>query len=284
MSMRMMREFFRLEAMGGILLGFAAILALIVENSPLQPLYDRLLTTTVLVQIGEFVINKPFLLWVNDGLMAIFFLLVGLEIKREILEGQFSTREQIILPAMAAIGGLAVPALIYSYINWGDVEAIRGWAIPAATDIAFALCVIKLLGNRVPESLKICLVAIAILDDLAAIIIIASFYTNSLSLFSLAVGVIAITILAILNRRGITHLAPYIIVGVFLWACVLKSGVHATLAGVILAFFIPLKVKDVEGKAPLRKLEHSLQSMGGLYGVADICFCECGGFAKRAIN
>lgn len=258
MPVKMIREFFRLEAAGGILLGLAAIAALIMENSVLRPLYDALLTTPVIVQIGTFLINKPLLLWINDGLMAIFFLLVGLEIKREILEGELSTRQQISLPAIAALGGLAIPALIYSYINWGDAESIRGWAIPAATDIAFALGVITVLGNRIPETLKICLVAIAILDDLAAIIIIALFYTDNLSLFSLAVGIIAITILTLLNRSGVTRLAPYIITGIFLWACVLKSGVHATLAGVVLAFFIPLKAKNAEGKAPLRMLEHGL--------------------------
>ncbi len=269
MPVKMIREFFKLEAAGGILLGLAAIVALIMENSPLQSLYDALLTTPVIIQIGAFAINKPLLLWINDGLMAVFFLLVGLEIKREILEGQLSTREQISLPAIAALGGLAVPALIYSYINWGDAESMRGWAIPAATDIAFALGVITLLGNRVPETLKICLVAIAILDDLAAIIIIALFYTDNLSLFSLAVGVIGITILTILNRRGVTNLAPYVVTGIFLWACVLKSGVHATLAGVILAFFIPLKIKNPEGKAPLRKLEHGLHPWVA-YGVLPV--------------
>lgn len=258
MPMRMLREFFRLEAAGGILLGLAAIVALIMENSALSWLYDQFLTIPVVIKIAAFEINKPLLLWINDGLMAVFFLLVGLEIKREMLEGQLSTREQISLPAIAALGGIAIPALIYSYFNWGDPVSMQGWAIPAATDIAFALGVLTLLGNRVPEALKICLVAIAILDDLAAIVIIALFYTANLSLVSLAAGAIAIIILSILNRRGVTSLTPYVLTGIVLWACVLKSGVHATLAGVLLAFFIPLRAKNKLGGSPARSLEHGL--------------------------
>jgi NhaA family Na+:H+ antiporter len=258
MPMKMIREFFKYEATGGILLGLAAIVALIMKNSSMDIFYDGFLTVPVVVQIGEFIINKPLLLWINDGLMAIFFLLVGLEIKREVLEGQLSTRAQISLPAIAALGGIAMPALVYCYINWGDADAMKGWAIPAATDIAFALGVLSLLGKRVPETLKICLVAVAILDDLAAIIIIALFYTDNLSVISLAIGAVAVVILAILNRRGVTSLSPYIIVGIVLWACVLKSGVHATLAGVVLAMFIPLRAKNKLGGSPARSLEHGL--------------------------
>lgn len=260
MPIKMIRDFLKLEAAGGILLGIAAIIALVMKNSALSELYDGFLTIPVLVQLGEFIINKPLLLWINDGLMAVFFLLVGLEIKREILEGQLSTREQISLPAIAALGGVLFPALIYTYINLDDADSIRGWAIPAATDIAFALGVLSLLGNRVPETLKICLVAVAILDDLAAIIIIALFYTENLSLFSLAAAGGAVIILATLNKRGVTSLAPYIITGVILWACVLKSGVHATLAGVLLAFFIPLRAKNNTGESPARSLEHGLHT------------------------
>jgi Na+:H+ antiporter, NhaA family len=255
---KMMREFFRLEAAAGILLGLTAILAIIIENSPFRNFYDYLLNTPVAIQIGGFAIDKPLLLWINDGLMAIFFLLVGLEIKREILEGQLSSREQVVLPIIAAFGGLAVPALIYAYFNWGDADAIKGWAIPAATDIAFALGVIMLLGKRVPESLKICLVAVAIIDDLAAIVIIALFYTKSLSIISLVFGLLAIIALYIMNRKGVTKIAPYMVVGVILWACVLKSGVHATLAGVVIALFIPLRTKNALGKSPARSLEHGL--------------------------
>ena len=253
----MVRKFFRLEAAGGILLGITAILAVIINNSPFSNLYDYFLNTPVAIQIGAFAIDKPLLLWINDGLMAIFFLLVGLEIKREVLEGQLSSREQVILPIMAAIGGLVTPAIIYSYFNWGT-DNINGWAIPAATDIAFALGVVMLLGKRVPESLKICLVAIAILDDLAAIVIIALFYTKSLSLISLGFGLLAIIALYVMNRRGVTKIAPYMVVGIFLWACVLKSGVHATLAGVVIALFIPLRTKNETDKSPARSLEHGI--------------------------
>lgn len=253
----MIREFFRLEAAGGILLGIAAILAIVIENSPFRNLYDYFLNTPVAVQIGTFAIDKPLLLWINDGLMAIFFLLVGLEIKREILEGQLSSKDQVILPVIAAFGGLAVPAIIYSYFNWGT-NSMNGWAIPTATDIAFALGVIMLLGKRVPESLKICLVAIAIIDDLAAIVIIALFYTKSLSIISLGFATLSIITLYIMNRRGVTKIAPYMIVGIFLWACVLKSGVHATLAGVVIALFIPLRAKNKLGESPARLLESGL--------------------------
>jgi NhaA family Na+:H+ antiporter len=254
---KMIREFFRLEAAGGILLGIAAILAIVIENSPFRNLYDYFLNTPVAVQIGTFAIDKPLLLWINDGLMAIFFLLVGLEIKREILEGQLSSKDQVILPVIAAFGGLAVPAIIYSYFNWGT-NSMNGWAIPTATDIAFALGVIMLLGKRVPESLKICLVAIAIIDDLAAIVIIALFYTKSLSIISLGFATLSIITLYIMNRRGVTKIAPYMIVGIFLWACVLKSGVHATLAGVVIALFIPLRAKNKLGESPARLLESGL--------------------------
>lgn len=255
--LRMIRNFFKLEASAGILLGITAFLAILMENSSLRPFYDHFLHTTVAIQIGEFSINKPLLLWVNDGLMAVFFLIIGLEIKREILEGQLSSKEKIILPIIAAFGGLVAPALIYAYFNMG-LPTIDGWAIPAATDIAFALGVVTLLGKRVPTPLKVCLVAIAIIDDLGAIIIIALFYTKNLSVMSLGFGSFAIAILYILNRKGVTRIAPYMLAGIFLWACVLKSGVHATLAGVVVALFIPLKTKRKNDISPARSLEHSL--------------------------
>ena len=258
MPLRMLREFFKYEASAGILLGAAALLALIVNNSALSDLYGSFLSTPMVVQIGAFIINKPLLLWINDGLMAIFFLLVGLEIKREVLEGQLSTKKQISLPAFGALGGIAIPAIIYTFISWDTKEYMSGWAIPAATDIAFALGIITLLGKRVPESLKIALVAIAILDDLAAIIIIALFYTENLSVLSLLIALAAIVVLAFLNKRGVTSLSPYIIVGIVLWVCVLKSGVHATLAGVVVALFIPLRAKNKLGGSPARSLEHGL--------------------------
>ena len=254
-----MKEFLRLESAGGILLVVAAVLAMIVENSPAKPLYDALLDTLVAVQIGDFAIAKPLLLWINDGLMAIFFFLVGLEVKREVLEGELSDPAQVTLPVVAAVGGIVVPSAIYAVMNWGDPLAMRGWAIPAATDIAFALGVLSLLGSRVPVALKIFLLTLAIVDDLAAIVIIALLFTAELSLASLAVATGAIAVLVVLNLRRASSLASYILVGIVLWAAVLKSGVHATLAGVVLAFCIPMKA-ETEGVSwsPVRKLEHDL--------------------------
>ncbi|MGB0934666.1 MAG: Na+/H+ antiporter NhaA [Alphaproteobacteria bacterium] len=269
MPINAIREFLKLEASAGILLAFAAVLALIFENSSLQWLYESFLTIPVVVKISEFSIDKPLLLWINDGLMALFFFLIGLEIKREVIEGQLSSREKVLLPAFAALGGLIVPALIYAYINYDSPENLRGWAIPAATDIAFALCIVMLLGKRVPESLKVCLVAIAILDDLAAILIIALFYTAKLSIFSLVISTIALVILFILNKKGVYRKAPYIVTGFFFWACILKSGVHATLAGVVLAMFIPISADNPRKKSPLKQLEHDLHPWVA-YGVLPI--------------
>lgn len=260
MIVNMMREFLKLEAASGLLVMAGAVLAMIAENSPAQSFYGQLLSVPVEIRFGQFEIAKPLLLWVNDGLMAIFFLLVGLEIKREVLEGELSEPSRIILPAIAAVGGMAIPALIYVYFNWGDPDALNGWAIPAATDIAFALGVLSLLGNRVPESLKLFLLTLAILDDMGAIIIIAIFYTSDLSVSALLVSIIAIITLGILNRRRVTSLTPYIIIGVIFWAAVLKSGVHATLAGVVLAMFIPLRVTNEDGNSPLRIMEHDLHT------------------------
>lgn len=257
---QMFRNFLKLEASAGILLAFSAFLAILIVNFGFDELYQDFLSIPVVIAVGSLIIDKPLLLWINDGLMAIFFLLVGLEIKREILEGQLSTKDQVILPLIAALGGLMMPALIYAFINWHDKEALHGWAIPAATDIAFALGVITLLGRKVPESLKICLVAIAIIDDLAAIIIIALFYTSKLSLIALFFAALSVISLAILNRKNVTAIAPYMIIGFILWVCVLKSGVHATLAGVIVAMFIPLKIKDSDDHSPARKLERGLHN------------------------
>lgn len=246
------------EAFGGLLLITAAVAALIMDNSPLDWIYDGILTTPVNVSIGALVLDKPLLLWINDGLMAIFFFLVGLEIKREFLEGRLSSWQQSALPASAAIGGMAVPALIYVALNWGDSVALSGWAIPAATDIAFALGVLALLGNRVPPALKVILLALAILDDLGAIIIIAVFYTSDLSISSLLIAAVCIAILMAFNRLNVTRPSLYILVGIVMWVCVLKSGVHATLAGVVLAFCIPLRVAGKDKPSPLIGLEQGL--------------------------
>jgi NhaA family Na+:H+ antiporter len=261
MPIQAIKEFLRLESAGGILLLFAAILAMLIENSPLEFLYDALLNTPVSVQVGEFEIAKPLLLWINDGLMAIFFFLIGLEVKREALVGELSDFRRVLLPVIAAVGGMAVPAGIYAYINWGDAVAMRGWAIPSATDIAFALGVLALLGSRVPNALKIFLMTLAIVDDLGAIVIIAIFYTADLSLLSLSVASGALVVLFILRKSGIISLTPYMLVGLVLWAAVLKSGVHATLAGVVAAFFIPFERAPGQDKTQLEKLEHDLHPL-----------------------
>jgi len=258
MPIATLREFLRLEAAGGIVLVISAGLALIMANTALAPIYQIFLDVPVVVQVGALKLAKPLLLWINDGLMAIFFFLVGLEIKREVMQGELSSWSQASLPAMAALGGMAVPALIYVLINLGDPVTLDGWAIPAATDIAFALGVLALLGNRVPPTLKIFLLALAIMDDLGAIVIIAVFYTAELSVTSLGLAAVGIVILALLNLFGVVRQAAYVVVGVAVWICVLKSGVHATLAGVAVAFFIPLK-PATEGAEPLLKhLEHTL--------------------------
>jgi NhaA family Na+:H+ antiporter len=258
MPVAAIREFFKLESAGGICLFFAAVVAIVLDNSVLAPFYDSFLSIPVAVKIGALEIAKPSLLWINDGLMAVFFFLVGLEIKREALEGQLSSVNQIALPGVAAIGGMAVPAAIYAYFNWANPVDINGWAIPAATDIAFALGILMLLGSRVPLAIKVFLTAVAIIDDLGAIVIMALFYTENLSLTSLAWAVGGLVICAIMNLRGVTRVAPYILIGVIVWVAVLKSGVHATLAGVLLALAVPLRATDAEGHSPLRHLEHIL--------------------------
>ena len=246
-----------MEAASGLLLIAAAVLALIINNSPLSWLYNGLLETPVVAQIGALKIAKPLLLWINDGLMALFFLLIGLEVKREVLEGHLSKPSQIVLPGAAAIGGMLVPALIYWFLNRDNSPALNGWAIPTATDIAFALGVLALLGKRVPVSLKLFLMTLAIIDDLGAIVIIAIFYSGALSTLSLMLAAACLAALVAMNRLGVVKLGPYMIIGLILWVCVLKSGVHATLAGVTLAFCIPLRTKNAE-PSPLRSLEHAL--------------------------
>lgn len=250
------RDFMKLESAGGILLLAAAVIGILVANSPLAGLYGALLQTPVAVQVGALLIAKPLLLWINDGLMAVFFFLIGLEIKREVVDGELSSFRQVILPGAGALGGMVVPAAIYAWMNWNDPVAMDGWAIPVATDIAFALALLSVFGTRVPLQLKILLLTLAIFDDLAAIVIIAIFYSGDLSVTALIVSAIALVIAITMNMRGVTRVSSYILLGIVLWIAVLKSGVHATLAGVLIAFCIPMQ--DGQGKSPLRDLEHDL--------------------------
>ncbi|MCP5313030.1 MAG: Na+/H+ antiporter NhaA [Chromatiaceae bacterium] len=256
--LKSLSDFLRLESAGGILLVSAAILAMLLANSPLAAGYQWVLDMPVEIRVGPLHIAKPLLLWVNDGLMAVFFFLVGLELKRELLDGELSKPGNVMLPAVGALGGMLVPAGIYAALNWDDPIALGGWAIPAATDIAFALGILTLLGSRVPTSLKVFLVSLAIFDDIGAIIIIALFYTDGLSTAALSVAAVSIVTLLIMNRRGVSAIVPYVFVGLVLWIAVLKSGVHATLAGVVLAMFIPMRDAEQPDRSPLRQLEHDL--------------------------
>ena len=249
-------NFLSQESAGGILLMVAVVLAMLMANSPLSGIYQGFLDTEMQIRVGSLDIDKTLIHWINDGLMAIFFMLIGLEVKRELLEGALSSRAQASLPTFAAIGGMAFPAGVYLLFNYGNPITQAGWAIPAATDIAFALGIMALLGSRVPVALKVFLLALAIIDDLGVVVIIAIFYSTDLSMVSLVVAAVAILGLIGLNRRGVTALGPYGVLGLILWIAVLKSGVHATLAGVIIAFCIPLRAKD--GSSPSESLEHSL--------------------------
>jgi NhaA family Na+:H+ antiporter len=250
------RDFMRLESSGGAFLIIAAVIAMVIANSPLALLYTRFLEMPVAIQFGALEINKPLLLWVNDGLMAIFFFLIGLEVKREIKEGELSSPAQVVLPAFGALGGMVVPAAIYAWLNWGNDVAMDGWAIPVATDIAFALGLLSIFGKRVPTALKIFLLTLAIFDDLAAIVIIAIFYSGDLSGTALLVGLVALIAAVVMNRMKVTRVSAYVLLGIVLWVAVLKSGVHATLAGVLIAFCIPMR--DAQGRSPLRELESDL--------------------------
>jgi NhaA family Na+:H+ antiporter len=268
-------RFFAQDSAGGIVLGIAALAALIVSNSPLAGWYEGFLRVPGAVVVGEWVrIEKPLLVWVNDLWMAVFFFLVGLEIKREFVEGELSTRSQAALPAIAALGGMAVPAAIYVAINWGDASALRGWAIPSATDIAFAIGVVTLLGSRVPASLKIFLTAVAIIDDLGAIVIIALFYTDQLSVPALAGAGVGIAALLAMNRARVMRVDLYVAVGVLIWVFVLKSGVHATLAGVVTALAVP--VRDPAGGSPLERVEHALNPWVAFAVLPMFGFCNAG--------
>jgi len=259
-------RFLRLEASSGILLLFAAALAMLAENSFASTYYEALLALPVQIRIGDFEIAKPLLLWINDGLMAVFFFLIGLEVKREVLHGELSDPARVVLPIVGAAGGMMIPALIYAWVNWGDPVAMNGWAIPSATDIAFALAVLALVGSNVPASLKLFLMALAIADDLGAIIIIALFYTSQLSVLSLMVAALAVLGLFVLNRRGVLSLVPYLLVGLVLWVAVLKSGVHATLAGVLVAMFIPYRKAPGQELTQLERLEDDLHP-AVVYGI-----------------
>lgn len=254
-----LQDFLALEAAGGILLVAAAALAMLAANSPASNAYSAFLHLPVSLAAGDFAINKSVHHWINDGLMAIFFFLVGLEIKREALDGELSDPRQVVLPLLAAAGGMAAPALVYWAINQGNALFLRGWAVPTATDIAFALGVLSLLGDRVPRALKLFLLTLAIIDDLGAIIVIALFYAGAPSLAALTVAGAVLAVLIMLNLRGVTSISPYLLLGLVLWAAVLESGVHATIAGVLLAFTIPLRTKDPDN-TPLHRLEHDLHA------------------------
>ena len=255
------KNFLQMESAGGVVLMAAAALALVAANSPLAGYYDLFIETPVEVRVGGFEIAKPLLLWVNDGLMAVFFFLVGLEVKRELLEGELSRPSNVLLPALGAVGGIVAPVGLYVLFNYGDSVGMNGWAIPAATDIAFVLGILMILGRRLPVSLKVFLVSLAIFDDLGAIVIIAIFYSGNLSINALVMASICLVILGYLNWRHVSSVPAYVLVGVIMWVAVLKSGVHATLAGVALAMFIPMRSKEEPGRSPLMELEHDLHTV-----------------------
>jgi len=269
------QEFLRLESAGGILLVATAAIALVLSNSPLAPLYNTALELPFSISLGPAGLSKPLLLWINDGLMAIFFLLVGLEIKREIVEGELSSLGQIALPGAAALGGMAVPAAIYWFLNSANPAALNGWAIPTATDIAFSLGVLALLGPRVPLALKVLLMAVAVFDDLGAIVVIAIFYTADLSSSALFISAICLAGLAVMNLMGVRSVPAYVLVGMILWVAVLKSGVHATLAGVALGLAIPI-ARDEAGHSPLRTLEHGLHPVVAFVILPIFAFANAG--------
>ena len=276
--MNLFKNFMQKEMLSGVLLIFATIMALIISNSALFPFYEALLHTPIQIRIGALDIDKHLSHWVNDGLMVLFFLLIGLEVKREVLQDHLSTWSQAALPIYAAIGGIVVPALIYVFFNYGDAEAMRGWAIPTATDIAFALTILSLLGKRVPASLKVFLLALAIIDDIAAILIIALFYTDQLALEPLALASVCMFALILANRFKVSHKSIYFAIGVVLWVCVLKSGIHATLAGVALAMTIPLRGVNEPKSKPcmLSEVEYGLHNWVALLIIPIFAFVNAG--------
>ena len=274
MLIRAFDKFFSSDSAGGILLILSAIAAMFAANSALAPYYDGALGAYLSVTINGTGLEKPLILWINDGLMAVFFFLIGLELKRELLEGKLKNPRDVLLPGAAAVGGMVVPALVFVFFNWGNAEALGGWAIPAATDIAFALGILALVGTRAPTSLKVFLLTLAILDDLGAILIIALFYTANLDVTYLAMALVPLAMMVWLNLRGVHRVAPILLLGAVLWVLVLKSGVHATLAGVVTAFLIPLR--DVWGKSPLHALEHALSPYVLYFIVPVFAFANAG--------
>ncbi len=272
------QAFLQSESVGGVLLMLAAVLAIIFANTPLNLYYKELLAIPIEMRLGSLEIAKPMLLWINDGLMALFFFLVGLELKRDLVEGELSHKSNIILPAVGAVGGMVVPALFYWYFNADDPVALKGWAIPAATDIAFALGVLLLLGNRVPKSLKVFLVSLAIFDDIGAILIIAVFYTANISFTALYFVALCIALLVYMNKRNVIDKRLYLVIGVVMWVAMLKSGVHATLAGVILALLIPMYSRTQPDISPVKSLEHSL------HGVVSLIVLPIFAFANSGLN
>ncbi len=272
-------KYIRKESTSGLILIFVTILALALRNSMFGDFYTSFLHTQIEFKVGDILdINKPLILWINDGLMALFFLLIGLEIKRELIAGHLSTAKKIALPAIAALGGMLVPAMIFVAFNYGDEFALRGWAIPTATDIAFALGILSLLGKRIPVSLKIFLMALAIFDDLGAIVIIALFYTSDLSFHAISFAGICIMVLVLLNRFQVVKLGFYWIIGGLLWIFVLKSGVHATLAGIIVAFTIPLHAVNEKRKliSPAKSLQHHIHFWVAFYILPLFAFVNAG--------
>jgi NhaA family Na+:H+ antiporter len=262
------------DLFGGIALAIATLAALLIANSPFGAQYDALIHATAEIRIGSIGLSKSLEHWVNDGLMAIFFLLVGLEIKREVIEGSLAGAQKAALPVVAALGGFILPTVLYAVLNWSDSAALRGWAVPAATDIAFAIGICAMLGRAVPASLKMFLLALAIIDDLMAIIVIAVFYTDELSVLALSLGGIGVAALVALNLLDVRKPSLYVVVGVFTWVCVLKSGVHATLAGVAVGFAIPLARH--EGESLLEQVEHALKPWVGYAIVPIFAFANAG--------
>jgi len=269
-------KFIQHESSAGILLVISAFLAVLMANTPANVLYELLLDTPLAIQVGAFKLTKPLLLWVNDGMMAIFFILIGLELKREFLEGELSNAQTIVLPAIGALGGLIIPATIYLVININDPVAIKGWGIAAATDIALVLGILSLLGSRVPTSLKAFLTSLAIFDDIGLIFIIAFFYTSNISLFALLIALCCLIVLFSLNWCGISETSLYVVIGVIMWVAVLKSGVHATLTGIVFAMFIPMKSKNDPRISPLKAMEHDLHAGVAFIVLPVFAFCNSG--------